>query len=267
MNIKIFLIVLLAFAFQGCREKEVEVKYYSNGKLVKLKGKNGWNACFTYYYPDDKTIDYEFCLIDSLIHGVYNWYFKNGNIKRRIHFDRGQIVGNDSTFYESGAIYKVIEFIPNSNNTQSIRFFNKNGTLKAFNLVENDSVYYIKSYVYDDNGQIIETIDAHNLLISVKKDTFKVNEPVEIHFYLPKCLPPYQLDNFLIYYDLYWIDGRKTMYPKPKFRGFLKREGLKDTMVFHEAGEVLIGTQMDYKVSNDSIIMQGISEKKIYIIE
>ncbi len=61
------------------------IKYHANGKTIWSKGK----------------------VVDGKVDGYWEWYRLDGTIKRSGYFDRGEPVGEWTTYDQSGNVYKV----------------------------------------------------------------------------------------------------------------------------------------------------------------
>ncbi len=61
------------------------IKYHANGKTVWSKGK----------------------IVDGKTNGYWEWYRKNGTLKRSGYFDMGKQVGEWITYNTNGKVYKV----------------------------------------------------------------------------------------------------------------------------------------------------------------
>jgi hypothetical protein len=259
--------ILLMICFIFCAPHEKEITLHDElGRKYKVVGVDAHNACYTFYY-DSGTIRRKLCLKDSLTNGLDQFFFENGSLYRSTLYRHDTLIGMDTFFYETGEVHYLIDAYKDGKINGKRYYFNKDGTLKAFNLVENDSAYYIKTYSYDSNKIKSDSAEAYYLLIETERDTFKVNDTVNVRIYLPECHPPYDIDRFVVLYDFYKVDGRTTKYPGPILRGKQPHGGFREKLVFKDKGEILIGTQLDYEFSEDSIMWHGMSNKSIYIIE
>lgn len=63
------------------------IKYHANGETIWSKGK----------------VD------DGNLHGYWEWYRKDGTLKRSGHFDHGETVGEWITYDQNGDVYKVTQ--------------------------------------------------------------------------------------------------------------------------------------------------------------
>jgi antitoxin component YwqK of YwqJK toxin-antitoxin module len=61
------------------------IKYHANGKTIWSKGK----------------------IVDGKTDGYWEWYRLDGTIKRSGYFDRGEPVGEWTTYDQSGNVYKI----------------------------------------------------------------------------------------------------------------------------------------------------------------
>jgi antitoxin component YwqK of YwqJK toxin-antitoxin module len=268
MKIKFIVSFFVMVFLASCLSNDNEwIQKDENGVTQFIfKGKDPENGCYIFYYENGK-VKKTLCLKDSLITGLQRFYFEDGSIKASGFYNSDTIVGFDTIFYNTGEIHELRDGYINKMANGLVRIYSKDGTLKALNLVKDNQIYYIKTYSYDSNKIKSDSAEGYYLIIETEKDTFKVNDTVSVHIYLPECQPPYILDRFVVRYDFYKMDGRTTKYPGPISKGNLSQDGFREKLVFKEKGEILIGTQLDYQFSEDSIMLHGMSDKSIYIIE
>jgi antitoxin component YwqK of YwqJK toxin-antitoxin module len=63
-------------------------------------------------YHRDGTVCAKGQMLDDHLHGYWEWYRKDGTLKRSGEFDRGQQVGDWTTFDANGVPYKVTRMKP-----------------------------------------------------------------------------------------------------------------------------------------------------------
>jgi hypothetical protein len=270
MKIKLgFIAALLILVFwTSCLNDEKEWIHKDENGVTQFifKGKDPKNGCYIFFY-ENGIIKQTFCLEDSLITGLQRFYFEDGSIKASGLYNSDTIVGFDTFFYDTGEIQQLRDGYINKMANGLVRIYSKDGTLKALNLVKDNQIYYIKTYSYDSNKIKSDSAEAYYLIIETERDTFKVNDTVSVRIYLPECHPPYFLNRFVVSYNFFKLDGMPTKYPGSILKYNLSKVDFREKRVFKQKGEIMIGTQLDYKIDDDSIMSHGVTDKSIYIIE
>ncbi len=262
------LTVLITTCFIFCVPQEKELTFRDEqGRLCKLVGIDAHNACYTFYYDDDESIRRKICLKDSLAYGLDQFFYQSGSLYRSAYYQHDTLVGMDTFYHETGEIDYIVDGYKDQKVNGTLYIYSKDSTLKAINLVENDSVYYIKTYTYDANKSRIDSNESYNFLIETNKDTFQVNDTATIRLYLPKCNAPLSIDQFVANYDFFIVDDKIEKYSSPLNKKSLTPEGIIERILCAEAGQILIAGHLDYVMEDGTIIQHGISEKFITIMD
>ncbi len=260
-------LVLLVVLLGSCGERDREfVEYDKNGILVsRAKGKDLGNACYEALYSNGN-IKHRVCFVDSLKQGLMLSYYEGGALYRSVFYVNDTIVGQDTVFYPTGEINKVID-IQNNLANGYIYIYNKDGTLKAFNEVEDDSVFYIKTYSYRD-GVVIDSQEAYNAIIKTNRDTFMLEDTVAVTFRLPKVdSARYDINKFFISYDYALHPTDDTKHDGVSHKAYLLNGVHRDSFIVIEPGRMLIGGYLDYEDTRVNAQQHGWCEKLIYVIE
>lgn len=193
-------------------------------------------------------------------------YYEDGALYRSVFYVNDTIVGKDTIFYPTGEINRVID-IQNNLANGHIHIYNKDGTLKAFNEVEDDSVFYIKTYSYRD-GEVIDSQEAYNALVTTNRDTFMLEDTVVVTFRLPKVdSARYDINKFFISYDYVSHPTDDTKHCGVSHQAYLSNGILRDSFIVIEPGRILIAGYLDYEDTGERIQQHGWSEKFIYVID
>lgn len=90
----------------------ITYKYHANGKTIFSKGK----------------------VRDGEPDGYWEWYRKDGTLKRSGYFDKGEPIGEWTTYDSEGEVYKVTEREQKSifQACGVLAFFGKPGTIASF---------------------------------------------------------------------------------------------------------------------------------------
>ena len=59
------------------------------------------------YHSNNKTIWSKGVIVDDQPHGYWQWYRKDGTLKRSGYFDHGRQIGEWTTYDSMGEVYKI----------------------------------------------------------------------------------------------------------------------------------------------------------------
>lgn len=260
------LVVLGTVCFMFCAPQERELTFRDEqGQLCKLVGIDAHNACYTFYYDDDRSIRRKICLKDSLAYGLDQYFYESGSLYRSAYYQHDTLVGMDTFYHETGEIDYIVDGYKENKVNGSLFSYNKDGTLKEFRLIENDSVYYVRSYLYGAGKEKTDSTEIYKALIETNKDTFLLNDTAIVRIYLPKWNENVSIENFAILYDMYKLDGSGKKLPSPTKLRYLQPGGILEKIKCTESGEWAIGVQLDYVIRDSLVAEHALSGKIIAV--
>lgn len=266
MNIRFILGTLL---FMGCSvgDDTLYVGYDDDGKMAyKIVGEGLRNACYYGYYPNGE-LKYEFCLVDSMKQGLFREYNENGGLYRSAFLDKEQIVGADTFFRASGSVDQIVYYKEGQANGP-IHMYREDGRLRAYNLVHNGDIYYIKTYSYNDGDGSVDSICAYNVVIHTNRDTFYTGDTMVVSFSLPLLEEPHGVEQFLLTYatDLVFENERLEPDTEPRTVA-LQEDKLQKRYLMLEPGKVRIWGKLNYEPQSVKLKRDALSEKFIHVLK
>lgn len=202
---------LLFIFFLNKNNKSDVIKLYSSGeKEIEYKG-NDKNGVVFYFFKNgnvSKRVEQKYRKND----GKYLTFYESGELLDSAIYSKGIIRSNLFSFYKAGGIKSIVK-INYKNKKDGMAFsFYENGQLEAKNFFVEDHMYYAKSYSKKDSTKTKEKIVPK---ISFNGSQFNVGDTITITTQLfDSRFVPYSSSDLIIKYDFgLGKSGRKYRYP------------------------------------------------------
>ncbi len=233
--------------------------------MHKIIGDDLSNSCYYGYYIDG-TLKYEFCLVDSLKQGIDRYYNEDGSLHTSAFFDKGQIVGCDTFFRNSGSINRIVSYRDGQPNGP-IYIYQEDGKLKAYNLTHNGDIYYIKTYLYNDSDESVDSICTYNVVIHTNRDTFYTGDTMVVTFSLPIQEEPHGVEKFLLTFATDIVLENEALEPDSEPRTVtLQKDKIEKKYLMLEPGTVRVWGALNYEPASVKLKQNALSKKFIQVL-
>lgn len=148
--------------------------------------------------------------IDSSIEYVIH-YYPNGLVRSCQKFRHKVLDGNSNIYFDNGVIRQIQPYSNGVMQGESISYFS-NGFIKSLNLIDEDSIYYVRVYV--DSNSTSTFREDFIPIIFTEFDTVKIGDSIRIKIRFP-LFPELGIikGKFKLNYDIRTEDALKKIIP------------------------------------------------------
>ncbi len=267
---KDFILILVLWSIFGCGQdnKEIETKYYPDGKVKEIivsKTKEGI-VCHRIFYENEK-VKQEYCTLNNKVQGTVNFYNETGDLIQIEHYNDGLENGEFKSFYPDGSIKETSVF-KNGLQDGEHRYFYPNGKLRAFHVFEKGTAYYFKILNYNEKDSLV-SINEEIYPIATIDDTIIINEEFTISVKLPEVKGcDFNFENMYMKYSFVETseEYKEKGYPRPIFEVPMVNNVARDSGRMEEVGKFTLYGHVSYMTNMRKDTMLGSFEKNFEII-
>ena len=176
---KFFLKLYVLLSFWSCSQPYKDwnvIERYPSGKtkIFEFKYDNSGKTYRRIFYESGK-LSAEESYLDNLEDGVFTFWYENGNKKREIYYSQGIL---DSFFYDyhSNGVLKSRAIVKNDTIQGRADYYTEEGFKDSWAFFVNNELYFVRNFVYDDIGNLVDSTD----IFSPKIEFDTITDPSKV---------------------------------------------------------------------------------------
>ncbi len=197
MKYILLLLFSLNLIFISCNSKKRGLK--EGERLVEYgDNKNGQFDCALIVDKNNFLLR-KFCLKEDALIGNVIYYYESGIPKSIDPYRNDTLEGIKLDYYDSGIIHSMTSYVKGKKNG-IVKIYYPNGYMKAINLVDNDSIYYVR--IYPDTNHINEYDENLIPIVYIDSDPRIIGDTSAVKVKLP-LNPQFGIDSgkYILRYD------------------------------------------------------------------